>query len=156
MLYDRRSAVNDQGDELHNVIAVVGDAVAGTVGTERHVTGGYGAHRAVVVIVGFPFQHIVQFGVAFVNMESDAAARIQRDTAEEPAFIIQFLFGCKIDDMNSAIEYYQKCINNSFDSNEFKNLTSFIIKGYIYGYYTIEQAEKISNLFEAGSLKFSM
>ena len=50
-------------------------------------------------------------------------------------------------------EYYQKCINNSFDSNEFKNLTSFIIKGYIYGYYTKEQAEKISNLFEINNTK---
>jgi hypothetical protein len=50
-------------------------------------------------------------------------------------------------------EYYQKCINNSFDSNEFKNLTSFIIKGYIYGYYTEEQAKQIANLFEMNNTK---
>ena len=34
-----------------------------------------------------------------------------------------------------------------------KNLTSFIIKGYIYGYYTNEQAKKISELFEINNTK---
>ena len=43
---------------------------------------------------------------------------------------------------------YQECINNSFNNNEFKKLTTFPIIGYIYGYYTEEGAENISKLFE--------
>ena len=47
-------------------------------------------------------------------------------------------------------EYYQECIN-SFDHNEFKNIKTFIINGYIYGYYTKEKAQKISNLFKTNN-----
>ena len=42
--------------------------------------------------------------------------------------------------------YYQDCITDL--ENELKDLTSFIISGYIYGYYTKEEAQNISNLFE--------
>ena len=45
---------------------------------------------------------------------------------------------------------YQDCINNNFDEIEFNCSKIFVINGYIYGYYTKEQAQKISDLFEVG------
>ena len=47
--------------------------------------------------------------------------------------------------------YYNICIKNKFIKREFHKLTSFIINGYIYGYYTKEQAQNISNLFESNN-----
>ena len=44
-------------------------------------------------------------------------------------------------------EHYNNCTSNL----NVKNLTTFIINGYIYGYYTTEEAEKIFNLFEKGN-----
>ena len=43
-------------------------------------------------------------------------------------------------------EYYDECIKNLDD--ELKNLTYFIINGFIYGYYNEEKAQDISDLFE--------
>ena len=43
--------------------------------------------------------------------------------------------------------HYKKCIQNL----NIKNLTTFIINGYIYGYYTAEEAENIFYLFEKGN-----
>ena len=43
---------------------------------------------------------------------------------------------------------YQNCIKNSFDKDEFNYLNTFIINAYIYGDYTKEQAQNISDLFE--------
>ena len=43
--------------------------------------------------------------------------------------------------------HFKKCIQNL----NIKNLTTFIINGYIYGYYTKEEAENIFNLFEKGN-----
>ena len=44
--------------------------------------------------------------------------------------------------------YYKDCINNSFNDIEFRYLNTFIINGYIYGYYKKEQAQNISDLFD--------
>ena len=46
-------------------------------------------------------------------------------------------------------DYYEECIKDSFNEIEFRYLNTFIINGYIYGYYTKEQAQNISDLFEA-------
>ena len=40
---------------------------------------------------------------------------------------------------------YEKCIENL----KIKNLTTFIVNGYIYGFYTSEEAKKISELFDS-------
>ena len=44
-------------------------------------------------------------------------------------------------------EHYNNCTSNL----NVENLTTLIINGYIYGYYTTEEAEKIFNLFEKGN-----
>ena len=49
-----------------------------------------------------------------------------------------------IDDFEEG--WYEKCIDNL--DNEYKKLSTFIIYGYIYGYYTKEQAQKIYEIFE--------
>ena len=43
-------------------------------------------------------------------------------------------------------EYYDECIENLDD--ELKNLSYFIINGFIYGYYNEEKGQDISDLFE--------
>ena len=48
-------------------------------------------------------------------------------------------------------QYYKTCIRNKFYNYDFQKLTSFIINGYIYGYYTEEQAQNISDLFESNN-----
>jgi hypothetical protein len=52
-------------------------------------------------------------------------------------------------------EYYEICVSDL--ENELEDLTTFIINGYIYGYYTEDQATKIYELFEIQdiSLKFN-
>ena len=43
-------------------------------------------------------------------------------------------------------QYYNICVSNL--EHEIKELTTFVIFGYIYGYYTEKEAQNISNLFE--------
>jgi hypothetical protein len=52
-------------------------------------------------------------------------------------------------------EYYEICVSDL--ENKLEDLTTFIINGYIYGYYTEDQATKIYELFEIQdiSLKFN-
>ena len=57
-----------------------------------------------------------------------------------------------IDDFEE--NYYGKCIDNL--DNEYKNLSTFIIYGYIYGYYTKEQAQKIYEIFEIEDISLNM
>ena len=44
--------------------------------------------------------------------------------------------------------YYKECIKDSFNETEMRYLNTFILNGYIYGYYTKDQAQNISDLFE--------
>ena len=52
-------------------------------------------------------------------------------------------------------EYYEKCISDL--ENELDDLTTFIINGYIYGFYSKDQAIKLYDLFEIQdiSIKFN-
>ena len=43
-------------------------------------------------------------------------------------------------------KYYKTCINNA-KKDSIKDLSSFVIEGYIYGYFTKEEAKNLSNLF---------
>lgn len=72
-------------------------------------------------------------------------------------YISKYYFYCKLkNSLYNLYEFfpeefeknnYEKCIEK-IDSKELKNLICFIINGYIYGYYTKEKAQKISDLFE--------
>ena len=44
--------------------------------------------------------------------------------------------------------HYSNCIKDSFNETEMRYLNTFIVNGYIYGYYTKDQAQNISDLFE--------
>ena len=78
--------VDDNSDDLSGFIGVVDQAMAASGRTDHHIAFLYPGDLSVVIVVEGAIYNIEKLTLAFMNMESDGASRIQGDASEETAF----------------------------------------------------------------------